>query len=131
MAPELKGKLNVQYSTSVDVYGYGVLMVELFTGKLGYDANYSVQQNDMEEARNLLIENVVTKTDFTSFIGRLNSKKLVEPLRYLISECLYQNPELRPPFSQVIAVLERIRKASLIVEELENDEETENDEEES
>ena len=118
MAPELKEGDSVQYSKAVDVYAFGVLLVELFAEKLGYDTNYSVQQNDEEEGQNLLIESKATKNDFISFMGRLTGKKLVEPLRNLISDCMHVNPELRPSVIEILMALERIRKVGLNVQEI-------------
>ena len=118
MAPELKEGDTVQYSKAVDVYAFGVLLVELFAEKLGYDANYSVQQNDEEEGRNLLIESTPTKKDFMSFMGLLTGKKLIEPLRNLISDCMHVNPILRPSVMEISMALERIRQAGLNVQEI-------------
>nr|XP_043631150.1 lysM domain receptor-like kinase 4 [Erigeron canadensis] len=104
-------------STKLDVYGFGVLMLELVTGKHVSDL-YEKVNKDLSEVLNEFLdeENVQGNeklTDFTdpSLQGNYPSELAISVVR-LIYGCLDKDPSTRPDMNEVSQCLSRILTAS-------------------
>lgn len=122
MAPEVME--GARYNHKVDVYSYGILITELLTRKMpfkdlygGFDfvdavldraerptIPYWTKQNNQNIAlpSNLLVEEELD--DHTSEHSEINPTELGN----LMIKCTNRDPQLRPDFSQIIGVLERL-----------------------
>ncbi|KAB2002207.1 hypothetical protein ES319_D11G050200v1 [Gossypium barbadense] len=111
MAPEYLE--NGLVSTKLDVYAFGVLLLEVITGK-EVTAFYSDEHMNLSD----ILSNVVDN-------GREGLKDLIEPsmlenypselvlvVVQLINSCLKQNPTVRPAMDEIVKSLSRIQTAS-------------------
>ncbi|KAM0010863.1 putative protein kinase RLK-Pelle-LysM family [Helianthus debilis subsp. tardiflorus] len=104
-------------STKVDVYGFGVLLLEIVTGKHVSDLYEKVDKNLSEVFDDVLHEeNTNTNEKLTGFIDqRLQGDyppQLTMSVVKLIDGCLGKDPSARPDMNEVSQYLSRILTAS-------------------
>ena len=99
MAPEVLSKN--KYSEKADIFSYGMVLWELFTGKRPYtDGEYAT----MNQAQ--LIFNIVEKQLRPSVEG-------MDPaLQQLIRDCWNIDSKLRPSFAEALVRLRRLQEPS-------------------
>eukprot|EP01027_Heterolobosea_sp_BB2_P018176 GEZU01025655.1.p1 GENE.GEZU01025655.1~~GEZU01025655.1.p1 ORF type:complete len:221 (+),score=25.57 GEZU01025655.1:225-887(+) len=94
-APEvLKNKKEVVYTTKADVYAFGIVAWQIFTGEDVYAGLNAFQ-----------IEEKVVNEDLRPDI---NHPAIPEPCKPLISRCWAADPEDRPDFKEINTLLEAI-----------------------
>ncbi|MBA0861008.1 hypothetical protein Goshw_023400 [Gossypium schwendimanii] len=111
MAPEYLE--NGLVSTKLDVYAFGVLLLEVITGKEA-TAFYSDEHNNLSDRLSNVVEN-----------GKEGLKHLIEPAMLenypaelavvvvqLINSCLKQNPTARPAMDEIVQSFSRILTSS-------------------
>ncbi|PPD88838.1 hypothetical protein GOBAR_DD14244 [Gossypium barbadense] len=111
MAPEYLE--NGLVSTKLDVYAFGVLLLEVITGKEA-TAFYSDEHNNLADRLSNVVEN-----------GKEGLKHLIEPsmlenypaelavvVVQLINSCLKQNPTARPAMDEIVQSFSRILTSS-------------------
>ncbi|XP_027351271.1 putative receptor protein kinase ZmPK1 [Abrus precatorius] len=109
MAPEWV--LNLPITSKVDVYSYGIVVLQMITGK----SPTSIQTVDGEETYNgRLVAWVREKRSNVSWveeiiepaIGSNYDKNKMEILTRVALECVVEDKDLRPPMSQVVEMLQ-------------------------
>jgi serine/threonine protein kinase len=86
MAPEiLRGE---KYDFPSDVYSFGMVMVELFSGQVPYSNKTPAQ-----------IEGIVSQPNYRVKIPEKTPKVFHD----LLSKCLEQDPNLRPSFEEIFS----------------------------
>ncbi|KAK1410247.1 hypothetical protein QVD17_36782 [Tagetes erecta] len=100
-------------STKLDVYGFGVLLLEIVTGILVSDHYEKVNKNLSEVLHDVLEEDDIDRNEkLNDFIDqRLQGNyppQLAMSLVKLIDGCLDQDPSARPDMSEVSQCLSRI-----------------------
>eukprot|EP00011_Vannellida_sp_DIVA3-517-6-12_P001749 CAMPEP_0114619222 /NCGR_PEP_ID=MMETSP0168-20121206/8104_1 /TAXON_ID=95228 ORGANISM="Vannella sp., Strain DIVA3 517/6/12" /NCGR_SAMPLE_ID=MMETSP0168 /ASSEMBLY_ACC=CAM_ASM_000044 /LENGTH=312 /DNA_ID=CAMNT_0001830387 /DNA_START=30 /DNA_END=964 /DNA_ORIENTATION=+ len=94
MAPEVL--LNEKYTQSCDVYSFGIVMVEMLTGRKPYSEHGLMQAQLMYKICN---------------DGLLPScEGIPHSLQLLIQDCLARKPSLRPSFVEVLLRLKRLMR---------------------
>lgn len=95
-----------QVSDKADIYSFGVVLVELVTGRKAVDINRPKGEQCLTEwARPLLEENAISKL----VDPRLNGCYLeieVQGMIHAASLCIQRDPQSRPRMSQVLRMLE-------------------------
>lgn len=104
-------------STKLDVYGLGVLMLEMVTGKHVSDISEKVNKNLSEVLDEVLDEGDVERNEkLTSFMDpRLQGKyppELAMAVVKLTYGCLDKDPSARPDMNEVSQILSRILTTS-------------------
>ncbi|XP_028770269.1 probable serine/threonine-protein kinase PBL17 [Neltuma alba] len=101
-----------------DVYGFGVVLLELLIGRKALDKSRpSRQHNLVEWARPLLNHNKkLLKILDPRMDGQYSSKSAIK-VAHLANQCLSQNPKGRPLMSQVVEILENFQSKEENVEE--------------
>ncbi|XP_022929694.1 probable serine/threonine-protein kinase PBL17 isoform X2 [Cucurbita pepo subsp. pepo] len=90
-----------------DVYGFGVVLLEILIGRRVMDKNRpSREHNLVEWARPLLNHNKKILKILDPRIEGQYSTKTAMKVANLTYQCLSQNPKGRPPMSQVVQMLE-------------------------
>ena len=100
MAPEV---LNMEkYTEKADVYSFGIVLWELFTGRHPYDEK---EYRDLNHV--VLIDRIANHNIRPSIEG-------LEPsIQQLIKECWCPNPVLRPSFPEAVVRLRRIKASTI------------------
>ncbi|WOL17218.1 hypothetical protein Cni_G26007 [Canna indica] len=94
-----------------DVYGFGVLLMELLIGRKVVDySKPSKQRNLVEWARPLLIRSNKLFRIIDPRMSSQYSKKELEKVARLAYDCINQNSKLRPAMSEVVNVLDGVLK---------------------
>lgn len=94
-------------TTKSDVYGYGVVLLELLTGKRSIDRNRpSREQSLVQWARPLLKDPKKLDRFMDPKLEGQFSTKAAQRAALLAYKCLSHNPKCRPTMSDVVAVLE-------------------------
>ncbi|XP_057516629.1 probable serine/threonine-protein kinase CST [Amaranthus tricolor] len=91
-----------------DVYGFGVVLLEILTGLKAYDTNRSNGQTSLVDwFKPILSEKYKLKKMIDRRMDEYPSEG-VNKLAQLILRCLQNDPKKRPPMSEVLIILERI-----------------------
>ena len=90
IAPEVY--LNKEYSKASDVYSFGLIMYEMFTGHKAFEHFYSPKQ-----IREYLLEQQQQRQHCLTF-----EFPIAETYRRLIERCCSNKPEERPTFSEIV-----------------------------
>lgn len=110
MAPEVyEGK---QYDEKVDVFGFGVVMYELFLSEL------TILKVLMGAEKPSEMQNMLKKHAKSVAKGYRESipEYWPQPIQLLICDCWHQNPEKRPRMVEVIERLKRVKEQGCIKE---------------
>ncbi|WOK92696.1 serine/threonine-protein kinase [Canna indica] len=93
-----------------DVYGFGVVLLEMLLGRRAVDKSRpSRQQNLVEWARPLLIHNRKLLKILDPRLEGQYSNRVAMEVASLAHQCLSQNPKGRPIMNQVVETLENIQ----------------------
>ncbi|KAJ0039885.1 hypothetical protein Pint_28202 [Pistacia integerrima] len=114
MAPEYLE--NGLVSTKLDVYAFGVLMLEILTGKEA-TALYGEENMHLSDTLNIVLNNEDGQESLGHFIdpsmqGNYPLELAIFVIR-LADSCLKKNPAHRPAMDEIVQSLSRILKASL------------------
>ncbi|KAJ6774767.1 hypothetical protein OIU79_018037 [Salix purpurea] len=93
-----------------DVYGFGVVLLEIMSGQRAHNRNRpSGQQNLVEWLRPLLLQKKKLKTTVMDprMEGQYSSKAMAQAAQLTLN-CLNADPKSRPSMKEVVEVLERI-----------------------
>ncbi|KAL3520055.1 hypothetical protein ACH5RR_018204 [Cinchona calisaya] len=98
-----------QSSEKTDVFGFGILILELITGQRALDAGHGLVQKGMilDSVRTLNEEKrleVLVDRDLKRCFNTEELEKVVE----VALQCTQSNPSLRPKMSEVVRILEAI-----------------------
>ncbi|XP_042498300.1 probable serine/threonine-protein kinase PBL17 [Macadamia integrifolia] len=95
-----------------DVYGYGVVLLELLIGRRAMDKSRPSQEHNLVEwARPLLNHNKKLLRILDPRIEGQYSVEAAQKVANLAYHCLSQNPKGRPSMSQVVEILEMFQVA--------------------
>ncbi|XP_073009975.1 probable serine/threonine-protein kinase PBL17 [Typha latifolia] len=94
-------------SARSDVYGFGVVLLEMLIGRRAMDKNRPAREHNLVEwARPLLVRSgKVLKIIDQRMEGQYSSRS-VEKVAKLTYDCLSQNPKGRPTMTQVVEIFE-------------------------
>merc|ERR1712000_630241 len=104
MAPEVLSKN--KYSEKADVYSFGIVLAEIFTGALPYSEPPFDKMNQAQLMYQILEQG-----------ARPNIESLNISLQQLIRDCWNTDPRLRPSFAEAVVRLRRL-KAERVPEDL-------------
>ncbi|XP_020099251.1 probable serine/threonine-protein kinase PBL17 isoform X2 [Ananas comosus] len=92
-----------------DVYGFGVVLLELLIGKRVMDKNRSGREHNLVEwARPLLVRNTKLLKIIDQRMDGQYTSEHVEKVAKLAYDCLSNNPKGRPTMNQVVQILESL-----------------------
>lgn len=93
-----------------DVYGFGVVLLEMFTGKRALDVNRATgEHNLVDYAKPLLRVKSKMRSLVDPRLGGNYPSKDAFRLAALILHCLEPSPQARPPMTKVVETLEQIQ----------------------
>ena len=98
MAPEVLA--NNKYGESSDVFSFGVLVTEVYTGEPPYQ-----EQSDLNAAQ--LMYKIVNEG------LRPSTEGFPRALAQLVDDCVCEDPKLRPSFDEIVVRLPRLASLSL------------------
>jgi serine/threonine protein kinase len=102
MAPEVLTRN--KYSEKADVYSFGIVLLELFTGRLAYSEPEFAAMH------------IAQLTYQIAHVGVRPSVDGIHPMvRQLIVDCWHEDPAFRPSFSEIVTRLNRISKMKMEV----------------
>ncbi|KAF5752243.1 Kinase superfamily protein putative isoform 1 [Tripterygium wilfordii] len=84
-----------------DVYAFGVLLLELITGRMALDSS---QQSLVMWAKPLIMKNSIKELVDPTIAGAYDSEEMNRVV-LTASMCIHQDPEERPQMSQVLQIL--------------------------
>ena len=96
MAPEVLSKN--KYSEKADVYSFGIVLAEVFSGKLPYT---DPEHKGLNQAQ--LMYHILEKD------ARPSIDTLEPALQQLIRDCWNTDPRLRPSFTEIVVRLRRLK----------------------
>ncbi|XP_019236678.1 PREDICTED: probable LRR receptor-like serine/threonine-protein kinase At5g45780 isoform X2 [Nicotiana attenuata] len=98
-----------QSSEKTDVFGYGILLLELITGLKSLDAGNGQGQKGtiLDRVRNLFEETKVEMLVDRDLKGCFNTEELEKTVEVAL-QCTQSNPNNRPKMSEVLRILEDI-----------------------
>ncbi|KAI4382168.1 hypothetical protein MLD38_008166 [Melastoma candidum] len=99
-----------------DVYGYGVVLLELLTGRpaLEDETNGFVEETLVEWAKPFLVDNRrVLRIMDTKLCGRYSNKE-AKGAAALALRCLHSDPKNRPPMTEVVSTLEKLKASKKV-----------------
>ncbi|MED6119231.1 putative serine/threonine-protein kinase pix13 [Stylosanthes scabra] len=93
-----------------DVYGFGVVLLEMLTGLIALDTNRpSGQQNLVEWIKPSLYEKRKLKKVMDPNLSEQYPMKAALEMAHLILKCLEEDPKNRPSMEQVLQTLEKVQ----------------------
>ncbi|URD95178.1 serine threonine-protein kinase [Musa troglodytarum] len=100
-----------------DVYGFGVVLLEMLIGRKAMDHSKRSRQHDLVKwARPLLVRSSKLLKIIDPRLEGQYSNKDVERVARLSYDCLNQNPKMRPVMSEVVHILQAmLRKDETIL----------------
>lgn len=115
-APEVTDARKV--SQKADVYSFGVLLLELLTGKAPAQALLNEEGVDLPRWVQSVVREEWTSEVFDSELLRYQSaeEEMVQLLQLAI-DCAAQNPDKRPTMSEVVSRIEEIQRSTAEAEE--------------
>ncbi|XP_055806214.1 probable LRR receptor-like serine/threonine-protein kinase At5g45780 isoform X2 [Solanum dulcamara] len=98
-----------QSSEKTDVFGYGILLLELITGHKALDAGIGQGQKGtiLDRVRNLFEEKKVEMLADRDLRGCFNAEELEKTVEMAL-QCTQSNPNNRPKMSEVLRILEGV-----------------------
>ncbi|PWZ06885.1 Protein STRUBBELIG-RECEPTOR FAMILY 8 [Zea mays] len=110
-APELQDSGVV--SERGDVYSFGVVMLELLTGRKPYDSSRPRHEQHLVRWASSQLHDIesLSKMVDPSIRGQC-SEKALSRFADIISRCIQQQPEFRPPMSEIVQDLARLVNAT-------------------
>ncbi|XP_057865941.2 receptor-like serine/threonine-protein kinase At1g78530 isoform X2 [Cryptomeria japonica] len=99
-----------------DVYSYGVVLLELLTGKRPTDEAFIEKGNNMVASVKSLIEDGCEEYAFDAELTDLSTQKEIKDAFLIAYKCLNQNPVERPSMAQVVKMLEQIKSGSFTLQ---------------
>ncbi|XP_019159617.1 PREDICTED: protein STRUBBELIG-RECEPTOR FAMILY 3-like [Ipomoea nil] len=110
-APEFESGI---YTLKSDVYSFGVVMLELLTGRMSYDRTRSRGEQFLVRWAIPQLHDIDALTGMVD--PSLNGKYPIKSLSHfadIISRCVQQEPEFRPPMSEVVQdIIQMVRRES-------------------
>uniref|UniRef100_J3MGI8 Protein kinase domain-containing protein n=1 Tax=Oryza brachyantha TaxID=4533 RepID=J3MGI8_ORYBR len=96
-----------------DVYSFGVVMLEILTGRKPYDRSLPRAEQHLVRWANSQLHDIesLSKMVDPSIQGQC-SEKALSRFADIISRCIQENPQFRPPMSEVVQDLTRIVNAT-------------------
>ncbi|KAL9226596.1 hypothetical protein vseg_002389 [Gypsophila vaccaria] len=95
-----------------DVYGYGVVLLELMTGKRVLDPNRTTREQDLVEwARPYLRKGKVSRIMDSRIQGQYSSRS-AKIIADLVVQCLSIDPRFRPNMNEVVSILDQLQEGS-------------------
>jgi serine/threonine protein kinase len=95
MAPEMMKSSKAHYSYKVDIFAYGVMLWQMYTKKMPY-----MSMNPYQIISAVVHENVRPELD----------KSIPEELANLMERCWHVDPDQRPDFDEVTAIITHLAK---------------------
>lgn len=96
-----------------DVYGFGVVLLEIMTGLRALDTKRSGPQHNLVEwAKPLLPNRKKIKTVMDGRIEGQYSSKSLMIFAQLVLHCLESEPRKRPDMKEVVEILEQINSTT-------------------
>uniref|UniRef100_A0A1D1Y8K9 non-specific serine/threonine protein kinase n=1 Tax=Anthurium amnicola TaxID=1678845 RepID=A0A1D1Y8K9_9ARAE len=94
-----------------DVYGYGVVLLEMLIGRRAMDRSRPSREHSLVEwARPLLVHNRKLLKIIDPRMEGQYTTKTIQKVANLAYQCLSQNPKGRPTMSQVVEILESLQE---------------------
>uniref|UniRef100_A0A7N0RDE2 Protein kinase domain-containing protein n=1 Tax=Kalanchoe fedtschenkoi TaxID=63787 RepID=A0A7N0RDE2_KALFE len=111
-APEVTDPRKV--SQKADVYSFGVLLLELLTGKAPTHALLTEEGVDLPRwAQSVVREEWTSEVFDFELLRNQNAEEEMVQLLQLAIDCAAQYPDKRPPMSEVARRIEELRRSSL------------------
>ncbi|KAH9604033.1 hypothetical protein KSS87_015019 [Heliosperma pusillum] len=99
-------------TTKNDVYGYGVVLLEIMTGRRVLDPNRTRKEQDLIEwARPYLRKEKVSRIMDSAIQGQYSSRS-AKIIANLAVQCLSIDPRFRPNMDEVVLILEQLQEGS-------------------
>ncbi|XP_010552383.1 PREDICTED: protein STRUBBELIG-RECEPTOR FAMILY 4 [Tarenaya hassleriana] len=97
------------YTLKSDIYSFGVVMLELLTGRTPYDSNRPKQEQSLVRwARARLQDREALDEMVDPSLCGLYSPESVSKFSEIVYLCIQMEPELRPPISEVVEALNKL-----------------------
>ena len=100
MPPEAQVE-NPRYTSKVDIFSYGILMVHLFSGQWPFPTE-AVKFNPQDDSRMIPQSEADRRQEKLDVIGREH------PLMTLILGCLHNNPDRRPEAVEIVSQVSQV-----------------------